>query len=107
MEGKLHRMFKTIAPAVVLFLAACSTTPLLVATGGSRADATVEMGYEYGGFDIPTVDLAEGAKAAEARCRAWGYKRAEPFGGEQRQCNAPSQYGCARWFAKITYQCIG
>ncbi len=88
-------------------LMGCARHKDLVATGGSRADGTVTMSYEFGPGEIPKVDPAQGAISAAERCRAWGYTDAQPFGGETRQCNAPSQYGCMRWFVSMTYQCLG
>jgi hypothetical protein len=54
-----------------------------------------------------SIDMAQAKAAASERCRAWGYSDAEPFGGETRQCQAQSQYGCVRWFVTLTYQCLG
>jgi hypothetical protein len=55
----------------------------------------------------PVLNLAQGSAAARERCAAWGYSDAAPFGGETRQCQAPSEYGCMRWFVSLTYQCGG
>jgi len=85
----------------------CSHKEELVATGGSRADGTVTMSFEYGAFENPKIDPQQGAVAAAERCRAWGYTDAQPFGGQTRQCQQPSQYGCMRWFVSMTYQCLG
>jgi hypothetical protein len=80
---------------------------MLVPTGGSRADATVEMSYQYGIFQSPKIDLEQGRVAAGERCKAWGYKSAEPFGGEQVQCNNYYNGSCMQYIAKVTYQCLG
>jgi hypothetical protein len=85
----------------------CSTNKELVATGGSRADGTVNLSYELGSLEKPKLNLEKGLATARDRCRAWGYSDAEPFGGETRQCQAPSQYGCVRWLITLTYQCLG
>lgn len=102
-------MHRLAALAVCSLLAACGppTTKQLVPTGGSRADGTVDMSYEVGGFENARFDADQARIVAAERCRAWGYTDAGPFGGEKRQCQAPSQYGCLQWFVTVTYQCTG
>ncbi len=40
------------------------------------------MGYVYGGFEVPKVDMHQAQISAASRCQAGGYQqRAEPFGG--------------------------
>jgi hypothetical protein len=90
-----------------LALAGCTSTPMLVASGGSRADATVEMSYEYSAFEVPEIDLAQGQVAAVERCKAWGYKSAEAFGGQTKQCQGFYNGACTGWVATVTYQCLG
>ncbi|WP_374107061.1 YecR family lipoprotein [Maritalea mobilis] len=77
-------------------------------TGGSRADASVVLSYQQGAFEIVTPDW-EGAQAgADARCRAWGYSRADPFEGTQRTCEQTDAYGgCVLTTYSRTYQCLG
>jgi len=93
--------------AVALLLGACSTNKELVATGGSRADGTIQLSYEVGAFQKANLSFEQGIATARERCRAWGYSDAEPFGGQTRQCQAPSQYGCMQWFISMNYQCLG
>ncbi|WP_258922620.1 YecR-like lipofamily protein [Klebsiella quasivariicola] len=45
--------------------------------------------------------------AAKARCAAWGYSGAEPFGGFTSQCSQPSSSGCMQTLVTIEYQCTG
>ncbi len=93
---------------VGIFIAACATNKSLVPTGGSKADGTVDLSYEFGMFEKPVVDMAAAQSAAKQRCAAWGYTEAEAFGGEKRQCQAFDGYGsCIRWFVTVTYQCTG
>lgn len=90
------------------FLMACATNKELVPTGGSKADGTVDLSYEFGAFEKPVVNMAAAQIAAVQRCGAWGYTNAEPFGGEKRQCQGYDGYGnCVRWFVTVTYQCTG
>ena len=66
------------------------------------------MSYEVGIFETAKIDLAQTQRAAAQRCRRWGYKDAEAFGGRKRQCQARNGYGnCLRWFVTLTYQCTG
>jgi len=99
---------KVIILLVALALAACATEKTLEATGGSKADGVVELSYEYGMFEQPQVDLQSGVATAKARCAAWGYANAEPFGGQKKSCNASDAYGgCIHWFVTVSYQCTG
>lgn len=93
--------------AAALLLSGCATQKVLTPTGGSKADGTIKMSYQYGALERPEVNLQQGADAAAQRCRAWGYANAEPFGSVQRHCEQPSGYGCNLWTATIEYQCTG
>ncbi len=96
-----------LAGVMTALVIGCASKKELIATGGSRADGTVVLSYEYGAFEQPKLDLAQGVSTATQRCAAWGYPAAEAFGGEQRQCQIASQYGCSRWFVSMTFQCTG
>ena len=83
-------------------------TPMnYVATGGSRSDGTVKLSYQFGGFQKPVVDAQQGIELAKAKCAAWGYTGAEPFGGEVQNCTAYNQYGCVQFLVTAEYQCLG
>jgi hypothetical protein len=88
-----------------LFFASCTVDKQLSATGGSRSDGIVELSYEIGDMQSARIDWNRAQQDATARCAAWGYQNAEKFGGEKRQCQAPSQYGCLQWFVTVNYQC--
>lgn len=83
------------------------------ASGGSRADATVEVGYVYNPEqEIPQHADGQALAEAEKRCRAWGYSSAEPFGLTQSRCSQfrPLPFGgSACWQMLVTrqYQCLG
>ena len=96
-----------IAAIFALLISACASDKILVPTGGSRSDGIVKMSYEYGGFEAPKVDLAQGVDASLQRCKAWGYTGSEPFGGQIKTCQMRSQYGCSQWLVTIEYQCTG
>jgi hypothetical protein len=86
----------------------CTVQKQLVPTGGSRADGTVSLSYEFGMFERPQVDGTQGVVAAQQRCAAWGYSGAEPFGGSLNRCQAADGYGnCVRTLVTVTYQCTG
>jgi len=95
---------------VGILLASCTTNvpKELVATGGSKADGVVELSYQYNELETPIVDKAKGQETAEKRCKAWGYKRADPFGGEKIICNiSPGAWtSCGNYIGTIQYQCL-
>ena len=64
--------------------------------------------YEASAFEIVTVDWDSAQEAANSRCKGWGYRRADPFEGEHRQCTQfnPS-FGCVATTVSCTYQCLG
>lgn len=99
------------AIAVVLaagLVSACATPIRPVATGGSRADATVDMSFEFGEFQRPVIDWDQVAADAAKRCASWGYSGAQAFGGANTRCAAPGAYaGCSRQIVTMTYQCTG
>jgi hypothetical protein len=101
-------MKRLIIGAAILALAACAVNKTLVPVGGSRSDGTVKLAYEFGLFEKPRVDGAAALQAATARCQAWGYTSAEPFGGAVTQCQQTNGYGnCLRTLVTIEYQCGG
>jgi hypothetical protein len=93
--------------AFALLLSACSTPKTLQATGGSKADATVDLSYSYGIFEEPVIDWSLALVTAKERCKAWDYKNAESFGGQKNTCQAFNGYGdCVNTLVTITYQCM-
>jgi hypothetical protein len=56
---------------LICFLQGCATQKTLIPTGGSRADGTVKLSYEYGLFEKPQIDPAQGEIAAKQRCSLW------------------------------------
>jgi hypothetical protein len=95
------------ACAMALAVIGCARHKDLIPTGGSRADGTVDLSYELGLYEKPVIDQAQGLIAARQRCAACGYKDAEPFGGEKRQCQQLYGSDCLRSFVMLTYQCLG
>jgi YecR-like lipoprotein len=97
----------TVLSAVTL-ISGCAVQKVMVPTGGSRADGTVELSYEYGLFEQPVIDMTQASQSAAQRCRAWGYSDAEAFGGRKSQCQAHDVYGnCNHWIVTTQFQCTG
>lgn len=94
--------------AALALAGGCAVQKTLVPTGGSRADGTIELSYEFGPFESPQVDMGQGALVARQRCAAWGYSDAQPFGGQKSLCQQDDGFGgCNRTLVTIQYQCIG
>ena len=85
----------------------CAVQKELVSTGGSRADGTVKLSYEYSMFEQPKINKLQGLSVATQRCAAWGYTGAEPFGGGTKTCTNRSTSGCNAWMVTVEYQCTG
>jgi hypothetical protein len=96
-----------LAASMLAVSVGCAAKKDLIATGGSRADGTIDLSYEVGLYEKPQIDQTQGLVIARQRCGAWGYADAEPFGGEKRQCQKYYGSNCLRWFVTLTYQCLG
>jgi hypothetical protein len=55
---------------LAILIQGCATQKTLIPTGGSRADGTVKLSYEYGLFEKPQINLAQGEIAAKQKCAA-------------------------------------
>lgn len=99
----------TLVSAVVLAMAVqgCAVQKTMQATGGSRSDGTVKLSYEFGMFEAPKIDMAQGLESAKKRCASWGYSGAEAFGGQTKTCNGYSGGGCNNWLVTVEFQCTG
>lgn len=92
--------------ALILILNGCATVKTMQATGGSKADATIELSCQYTALEKPKVDWRQARRTATSKCQAWGYSAAEPFGSTMSQCTAYNGYGnCMKWLATAKYQC--
>lgn len=94
--------------SIGFFLAGCAAVPKeMIPVGGSKADGTVRMGYAYGAFEKPIVDLEQAKILAGQKCKIWGYDGAEPFGGQQSSCGQTDGFGnCNLTNVTVEYQCI-
>lgn len=106
-------MRTTSIPLAAVMLAAALTTGCAVkkdfyATGGSRADGTVDMAYDFAQFEQPVVNPSQAQSIAQQKCTVWGYREAEAFGGKTTNCNQRDGWGnCVAGQVVIKYQCIG
>jgi len=91
-----------------ILISSCSVNKEMQATGGSKADGTIKLSYEYGSLEQPVIDEAAAVKTAVKRCKAWGYKNAEAFGGTTKSCSnrAGLVGGCNQWLVTKEYQCL-
>lgn len=89
-------------------LTGCAVKKDFYAMGGSRADGTVEMAYDFAPFESPKVSTDQAKSVARSKCKVWGYEDAEAFGGQRQVCNQYNGYGsCIAGNIIVQYQCIG
>ena len=97
-----------LIPMALALAASCSVQKQWTAVGGSRADGTITMAYEYGWLQAPQVDDSQGEQAAGAACTNWGYAAAQAFPGGEQLCEARNGYGnCIQFLVKKNFQCLG
>ncbi|MAH04932.1 MAG: hypothetical protein CL561_05205 [Alphaproteobacteria bacterium] len=97
---------KLLVVCSTILVAGCATNVTPTPIGGSKADGTVTLAFQYSMFEQPVVDWPTAQVQAVSRCKAWGYKDADSFGGQQNQCLAYNGYGsCVNTQVSITYQC--
>lgn len=101
---------------VMLFAVGCGPKQVFKAweaSGGSRADATVEVGFVYNPMqEKPEFNESQARTEATRRCEAWGYTDAEPFGLSKEQCQhmifVPfSGMVCDSMLVTRQFQCLG
>lgn len=105
----------TLAAAMTLFATGCAKPVMKqwAAAGGSKADATVEIGFEYNPqSEKPQTNEQQAYQEAVRRCQAWGYADAEPFGMVKSVCQRfdPMPFGgvaCGSMLVTRQYQCLG
>ncbi|WP_280377525.1 YecR family lipoprotein [Pseudomonas sp. BN515] len=94
--------------AAVLTISGCTTKKDFYAMGGSRADGTVDLAYDFAPFEQPVVNVSQAQSIAKSKCQVWGYQEAEAFGGQQQNCHQFNGYGsCVAGQIVVKYQCIG
>ena len=86
---------KLMVIAVCLWASACSVQKNFVAIDGSKADALVEVAYQYDSVtEKPVVDSDQAYRVAKERCENWGYADAVTFGLEKETCADNRGPGC-------------
>lgn len=102
-------MKKTIILVMgLLVVAGCAVKKPYYATGGSRADGTVDMAYDIALMEQAVVDDNQAQQIANQKCKVWGYSESEPFGGKVENCYSRNGYGdCLRGQMVVKYQCLG
>lgn len=75
---------------------------------GSRADATITLGYTYNP-QAPQHETSDkqALEIAKNRCSNWGYPEAEPFGKSTKQCVQKDGKICVQMSVTRIYQCLG
>lgn len=105
----------TLTLAAALLMATGCAKPVMKqwqAAGGSRADATVTVGYSYNpNSERPEANSQQALSEARKRCQAWGYQEAEPFGMVSRHCSdmVYTVFGpqCMQMTVTQQFQCLG
>ena len=96
---------------LMISVSGCVTTKAqLYPITGNRAGGTVTVGYDTRDIytDESDIDWRQAKGMAAKKCKAWGYKYAEPFGPVRTVCQRPGGFsGCAVGVKLIEYQCIG
>jgi hypothetical protein len=100
-------MYKCFAIMFAFALSACAIDVAPMVTGGSKADAVVNVSYIVPEFRVPNINFEEAKAKATKRCQAWGYKNAEAFEGITQSCAQRDIFdGCGALKHTLTYQCI-
>ncbi|BAJ01287.1 YecR-like lipofamily protein [Shewanella violacea] len=99
---------KTLVIAIIaLTMSACTSMKTMEATGGSLADGIIELSYTYNQYETSQFDEQDALKTASKRCKAWGFKKADPFSGERISCRDKIGSRCDVYLVTKKYQCIG
>jgi hypothetical protein len=90
-------------------LSSCGLTPKEYKTsGGSKADAIIEMSFSYGWLEDPEVDIEHAQYEAAQRCKSWGFDEADAFDLPTETCIRMSKKGnCKEFRVTKKFQCIG
>lgn len=93
---------------VASLLGGCAVKKDWACVGGSKADGTVKLAYDYGLFQQVELTPGQAERIAAQRCSAWGYSSSEAFGGAMQTClSYDPSLGCTAWRVTADYQCTG
>lgn len=94
--------------AVALLSSGCAVQKDWVATGGSKADGTVNLAFEYSAFTSPETKNHQSVSLARSKCQAWGFKDATSFGAGEQTCVDHAITGmCVTYRVTMQMQCTG
>lgn len=106
----------TLTLAAAFLMATGCAKPVMKqwqAAGGSRADATVTVGFTYNPErERPEASDQQAYQEALKRCQAWGYANAEPFGLVNDRCEQMdfvpfAGMVCSKRMVTRQFQCLG
>lgn len=111
----MRKVIVLLATVYCALLAGCGLVSFPIQTidwgaiGGSRADATIKLAYEYNpNHPVTMPSEMQAIDIAKNRCTRWGYTGVEAFGSTIRTCMQQDIYGrCMRMLVSKEYQCIG
>jgi len=92
-----------LALATIALFTNCEVDKYLAVSGGSKANGTVELFYDYGSFQKPILHMEQGKAEASRRCQNWGYSGSEFFDVYTKKCITATTSGCSVW--RVTYNC--
>lgn len=108
--NRTHRLVTCVVTSTLaaIALTGCAVKKDFYAMGGSRADGTVDMAYDFAQFEEAVINHQQAATIAKQKCGVWGYDNAEPFGGQTMNCHQRNGWGtCIAGQVVIKYQCVG
>jgi hypothetical protein len=96
-----------LAAIIAANVAGCVITKTLVPIEANRADGTITLAYEYGTFQNPKVNFAEGVDTVTAKCVEWGFVDVRRTSELITECIRDDILGgpCKVFRDKVTYQC--
>ncbi len=102
----ISRIFLCAALASGLTACAVNTPVDMTPTGGSKADGTVLLSYQFNTVQRPVINWPAETEKAARKCRAWGYSSAERFGGTRTRCVDFNEFGCSWYEGVAVFQCL-
>jgi hypothetical protein len=104
MEIKMKKVYAAaVVGALILATSGCASQKEWGASGGSKADGIVKLSYQANAFEVPKVSAEQGLDLATKRCISWGYKKAEAFDFQNKQCIDTQ---CNSYTITKEYQCL-
>lgn len=94
--------------ALIVLITGCASpvTKNWGASGGSKADGTVELSVRHTHLEKPILSNTQGKNEALKRCENWGYSSVEEFDFVNTKCNRYDPYvGCMDTVITKKYQC--